>query len=251
MILRRVIEHVRKQEWTAVLLDFLMVVAGILMAFQITEWNEERRERIRERTYLERIATELDRSITEIETAANTSQGREELGRLLIDSVDNSERVSADPGRFILALVKGGYTFSPVIRAHTFEEIKSAGDLDIFRDQPLIFDLTEFYTEVQGVAQWNYFREVKQTEYMKRAAGILGYEQISSVLTSEGTPEIAVADALAAHARMLARPAFIEWLPMVAERSTETVMYRTWLKTAQDLRARIRAILDNETAAGP
>ena len=42
MILRRVIHHFRKQEWAAIALDFLIVVAGILLAFQITEWNELR-----------------------------------------------------------------------------------------------------------------------------------------------------------------------------------------------------------------
>jgi hypothetical protein len=34
MLLRRIIEHVKKQEWTAIAIDFLIVVAGILIAFQ-------------------------------------------------------------------------------------------------------------------------------------------------------------------------------------------------------------------------
>jgi len=42
MILRRVIAHFRKQEWTAIALDFLIVVAGVLLAFQITAWGERR-----------------------------------------------------------------------------------------------------------------------------------------------------------------------------------------------------------------
>jgi len=43
MILRRVIAHFRKQERTAIGPDFMIVVAGILIAFKITEWNEARR----------------------------------------------------------------------------------------------------------------------------------------------------------------------------------------------------------------
>lgn len=38
------------------------------------------------------------------------------------------------PGRFVLALLKGGYTYSPEIRGHTFEEIKSVHDLGALRD---------------------------------------------------------------------------------------------------------------------
>lgn len=55
MLLSRVIEHVKAQQWTAVAIDFVIVVAGILIAFQVTEWNGTRRERVRERDYLVRI----------------------------------------------------------------------------------------------------------------------------------------------------------------------------------------------------
>lgn len=42
MILRRITQHVKAQNWFAVGLDFLIVIVGILIAFQITNWGEER-----------------------------------------------------------------------------------------------------------------------------------------------------------------------------------------------------------------
>lgn len=42
MILRRITKHVKDQNWFAVGIDFVIVVAGILIAFQITNWSEER-----------------------------------------------------------------------------------------------------------------------------------------------------------------------------------------------------------------
>ena len=45
MLLRRITEHVKDQNWFAILIDFVIVVAGILIAFQITEWNETRSKR--------------------------------------------------------------------------------------------------------------------------------------------------------------------------------------------------------------
>lgn len=45
MLLRRLTKHVKDQNWFAVALDFLIVLAGILIAFQITNWSEERSER--------------------------------------------------------------------------------------------------------------------------------------------------------------------------------------------------------------
>ena len=45
MILRRITQHVKDQNWFAVALDFFIVLAGILIAFQITNWNEAKSER--------------------------------------------------------------------------------------------------------------------------------------------------------------------------------------------------------------
>ena len=243
MLLRRVIAHFKKQEWTAIALDFLIVVVGVLIAFQITAWNDARADRAREKNYLERIASELDYSIASIEDGIETAMFRETLGQFLINSVENPNLVRNNPGRFIFAILTGGYTYSPEIRAHTFEEIKSAGDLGIFRDKALLFDLTEFYTRVQGDAQWNYIREVRQTEYIKRSAGILTYELLKQTPYAEGIPEIDADDAIAAYERMLERPSFIEWLPTVGDRYDDIRTYRRRLDAAVALRARILAAL--------
>jgi hypothetical protein len=45
MILRRLSQHIKDQNWFAVVLDFVIVVAGILIAFQITNWSELQREK--------------------------------------------------------------------------------------------------------------------------------------------------------------------------------------------------------------
>jgi len=243
MILRRVIHHFRKQEWAAIALDFLIVVAGILLAFQITEWNEARRERAREHDYLVRIAAELEHSMAAMEHGIRRAREREELGQFLLRCVNDPDLVRAEPGRFVLAVLVAGYTYSPEIRAHTFDEIKSAGDLAIISDKTLLLDLTEFYTRVQGVAQWNYIRELNQTEYMRRSAGILSYELLVSTPYDEGIPEIAVEDALAAHARMLERFFFNDSPTTVTHRYDDIRTYTGWLAAAQELRAHILTVL--------
>jgi len=46
MILRSVTRHVRDQNWFAVGIDFVIVVAGILIAFQITTWAAARQDNL-------------------------------------------------------------------------------------------------------------------------------------------------------------------------------------------------------------
>ena len=45
MILRSLTKHLKEQNWFAVFLDFFIVVMGILIAFQITNWNELQQEK--------------------------------------------------------------------------------------------------------------------------------------------------------------------------------------------------------------
>lgn len=242
MRLRRIIEHAKAQNWVAICLDFLIVVAGILIALQISEWNERRHERARERDYLERIASELESSIGSIENSIEAARKRQEYDIFLMRSVEEQEIVRADPGHFVKAVAMGGWTFAPYIRSHTFEEMKSTGDLAIFRDKELLVDLSEFYTGVQGLTQWDYLREVLQTEYEKRAAGILTYPDLARVFSyySGGSLEIASADAMAAHARMLERQDFIDWLPSVtSRRAYDITNYEDFLSEARSLRGRI------------
>ena len=59
MLLRRVIEHVKAQNWTAVGLDFVIVVVGVFIGIQVSNWNDVRRDRTDERLILEELRQSL------------------------------------------------------------------------------------------------------------------------------------------------------------------------------------------------
>jgi len=45
MILSRIIHHLKTQNWTAVALEFVIVVAGVVIGFQVTAWGNARADR--------------------------------------------------------------------------------------------------------------------------------------------------------------------------------------------------------------
>jgi hypothetical protein len=45
MILRRITEHLKKQNWTAVALDLAIVVVGVFIGTQVSNWNQDRIEK--------------------------------------------------------------------------------------------------------------------------------------------------------------------------------------------------------------
>ncbi len=59
MILRRVIEHVKDQNWTAVALDFVIVVVGVFIGIQVANWNAARQDEHEGREYIDRIQEDL------------------------------------------------------------------------------------------------------------------------------------------------------------------------------------------------
>jgi hypothetical protein len=46
MILRRLAEGIRKQDWFIVVLEILIVVFGIFAGLQVDDWNRARLERV-------------------------------------------------------------------------------------------------------------------------------------------------------------------------------------------------------------
>ncbi len=58
MLLRRVIAPFRNQEWTAIALDFLILVVGVFIGIEVANWNDARVDEGRAQAYLERIVAD-------------------------------------------------------------------------------------------------------------------------------------------------------------------------------------------------
>ncbi|MEM6537234.1 MAG: hypothetical protein AAF668_05835, partial [Pseudomonadota bacterium] len=99
MLLRRIITHVSTQNWTAVALDFAIVVVGVFMGIQLGNWNQERHDRVEEAIFLRTLqqdVLELERitdrlidlrvaQLSDIASVAAVLQGRESWRELTND----------------------------------------------------------------------------------------------------------------------------------------------------------------------
>lgn len=59
MFLRRIVEHLKTQNWTAVGIELLIVIIGVFIGAQASNWNEARKVRAGEREYLQRLADQM------------------------------------------------------------------------------------------------------------------------------------------------------------------------------------------------
>ena len=95
MILRRVMEHLRKQEWTAIGIDFVIVVLGVFLGIQVSNWNQAAADRRAESAYLSQLQGDLQRIEAEVSSQVEFEQFQ---GRLVVtvgDLIASSPSASA------------------------------------------------------------------------------------------------------------------------------------------------------------
>ena len=96
MILRRVIAHVRKQEWTAIWIDLVIVVVGVFIGIQVANWNEARADGAAYEAALGRLGAEIDTNLAsldafDVDIESLIAKGTRALTALqsCVDSEDN------------------------------------------------------------------------------------------------------------------------------------------------------------------
>lgn len=67
MILRRIIAHLRKQEWTAIGIDFVIVVLGVFIGIQVANWNAFEADKRALASALDRLRSEISANVEMME----------------------------------------------------------------------------------------------------------------------------------------------------------------------------------------
>lgn len=136
MILRRITKHVKDQNWFAVGLDFFIVVVGILIAFQITNWSESRSDRDAERVILERLEAEFEYQKTELEFLVERLEVFKQSAKQVTMAL-KSDTPPADREQFTEWLSGTPNLGRPPARSATYVQLLSSGDFDLLSNAAL------------------------------------------------------------------------------------------------------------------
>ncbi|MEZ5957868.1 MAG: hypothetical protein R3C27_11735 [Hyphomonadaceae bacterium] len=102
MILRRIIEHLRKQEWTAIGIDFVIVVIGVFVGIQLGNWNEARAMRAQESAYLAQLRDEIVENDRMLEYLAIYTDRSVEAGRTALEWLESDEPCGSRCGELLI-----------------------------------------------------------------------------------------------------------------------------------------------------
>ncbi len=150
MILRRFMQHVKEQNWFAVGLDVIVVIVGIFLGMQVTEWQAQRNNEHEAQLYLHNLKQNLLEDIQSHERRIESMDALlDEISTLSEELSDTSNDLNEV--KRIPSLLLGTY---PVrLETATIEELKSTGNLNLISNKVLIESLLKYYKEIGGTEE--------------------------------------------------------------------------------------------------
>jgi hypothetical protein len=146
MLLRRVVKHLKKQEWTAIAIDFVIVVVGVFIGIQVANWNEARVNEARASGYLERIQNDLEADLSNYRDRMTFWGAVSDYGRKGLAYADSGGMGSMTNWDILLAYFQASQVAEFVTTGTTYEELKSAGELGLITNINLRNALGTYYT---------------------------------------------------------------------------------------------------------
>ena len=131
MILRRLIGHLKQQHWTAAVIELLIVVLGVFIGMQVSNWNEQRRDRALARHYLERLHEDFVLSARAAEDSIESLEDQTRRASMMLDRLRECRLDDSQRAEFARGLFRLGRLEPPMLVRGTIDELQSTGRVGI------------------------------------------------------------------------------------------------------------------------
>ncbi len=150
--------------------EILLVTIGILLALQVNNLNNNRLDRLKESSILQRLAVDLEEGITSLSGFIDDLETKEQA-LVRVTSVFNGAPIP-DTLSFLKDVLHAGYFGwgQPSVNRTSFEEVVSSGQLGLISNTALRSSLVSFYYGVED----DYKRaSLRVSEYTKTAYALI------------------------------------------------------------------------------
>lgn len=137
MLLRRLSHSIREQNWTAIGVEFALLVVGVFLGIEVANWNDARRDREAEAIYLDRLDREIRQILPEVDSS------RDEVVETLahIDAVrdflETGSGAGALGGKHCAALGTSHIFDDTIFYPPTIKELIATGRIVLIRDNAI------------------------------------------------------------------------------------------------------------------
>jgi hypothetical protein len=198
MILRRVTQSLKEQNWTAIAVEFVLLVVGVFLGIQVANWNEARADRSRERVTLASLVKDIRGDIDDIDEINRVSTLRMSAMGYLIEQATGAPlpagfasargRIEVEPtppysaddpntigvAMFILTTLDGNRL--------AYDTMINTGGIGVIRDDALVRRIQTYYSQVDKVRTFEAALEINRVRLVdaQQQAGLSPVDAMGS-----------------------------------------------------------------------
>ncbi len=142
--MKDIIKHL-KENWIRYGFETIVVVAGILGAFMLNNWNENQKQKIIEIQYLKRLSIDLSNDITYYNRRISDSKSLITVHREFISQLYQKQSSLDDVKNLFANILWNSEQLTS--QNSTYIELTNSGNLNVLRNQELRGSVINYYRE--------------------------------------------------------------------------------------------------------
>jgi len=153
MVIRRIREHVATHDWFAVAVDVGIVVLGVFLGTQVSNWNANRLDRERADNFRARLIDELDFDARQYALQQAYYRQAKSYGLEALADLDGTKPLSDRD--FLIAAYQLTQVDTTKAKTGVFGEISAAELVDRLGDEETQLTASDFYLSVEAAQRSN------------------------------------------------------------------------------------------------
>ncbi len=134
--------------------EIVLVMIGILLALQVNNWNENRKNNNLKQSYKENLIADLNKDIDNLERFNKINTAFEKDGFYLSDFMEN-KLIEIDTLRLINSIVSCAYIPNFTIMSSTYNDLINSNNIKLYNDIKLKRLLDEYYIQNEWITLFN------------------------------------------------------------------------------------------------
>lgn len=163
----------REQDWFAVAIDFVILVAGVFLGIQAANWNDSRKDRAEERRYYAQILDDLRADQRTLQDTLKRAAKYDAAAENTLQAIRSGIPPNSTPGRFAVDIHHAGFLYIPRPSRRTYDELISTGNLGLLQNEAAKAAIADYYSNFDDLRQWDELLRSQQDRYWEATSGVL------------------------------------------------------------------------------
>jgi hypothetical protein len=143
MILRRLAQQLREQNWAAIFIEFVLLVLGVFLGIQVANWNEARLTREKAQGYTAQLKADVRHESWRYQFLVEYHRDVRAAAEMAVAALSGTAVLSSE--EFLVAAYRATQYKQNASRRSTFDELVSTGNIGLILDSELRRNVVQVY----------------------------------------------------------------------------------------------------------